>query len=126
MRTRGGNQLIRVVSPDGEVSTLTGGRFITAYKDGPLAEARFHHPVDIAVNPAGDLFVADSLNHCIRRISSDGMVSTVAGRCGYSGYVDGVAEEAEFNLPQGLTLDSEGNIYVADTRNYRIRKIVFE
>lgn len=126
LRTRGGSQLIRTVSPDGEVSTLSGGRFITAYVDGPVADARFHHPVDIAVHPAGDLFVADSLNHCIRRITPDGVVSTVAGRCGYAGYTDGPAEEAEFNLPQGVALDEAGNIYVADARNNRIRKIVFE
>jgi len=126
LRSRGGNQLIRVVSPDGEVSTLTGRRFVTGYKDGPVGEATFHHPVDIEVDAAGNLYVADSLNHCIRRISPDGMVSILAGRCGYAGYVDGLAEEAEFNLPQGLALDAEGNIYVADTRNHRIRKIIFE
>lgn len=126
LRMRGGNQLIRVVSPDGEVSTLTGQRFVTAYADGPLEKARFHHPVDIEVDAAGNLFVADSLNHCIRRISPDGMVSTVAGRCGYAGYADGPADEARFNLPQGLALDAEGNIYVADARNHRIRKIVFQ
>jgi len=126
MRTRAGNQLIRTISPDGEVSTLSGGRFITAYVDGPVADARFHHPVDIAVHPAGDLFVADSLNHCIRHISPDGIVSTVAGRCGYAGYADGVGDQAQFNLPQGLALDSDGNVYVADARNHRIRKIVFD
>lgn len=126
LRSRGGNQLIRVIGPDGEVSTLTGRRFVTAYVDGPLEDARFHHPVDIEVDAAGNLFVADSLNHCIRRISPDGMVSTVAGRCGYAGYADGPGDEAEFNLPQGLALDDEGNIYVADTRNQRIRKIIFE
>jgi sugar lactone lactonase YvrE len=126
MRSRGGSQLIRSISPHGEVSTLTGGRFVTAYVDGPVAGARFHHPVDIAIRPAGDLFVADSLNHCIRHISPDGIVSTVAGRCGYPGYADGAADEAQFNLPQGLTLDAAGNIYVADARNHRIRKIVFE
>ncbi len=126
LRSRGGNHLIRVISPDGEVSTLTGQRFVTAYADGPLEDARFHHPVDIEVDAAGNLYVADSLNHCIRRISPDGMVSTVAGRCGHAGYADGLGEEAEFNLPQGLALDAKGNIYVADTRNHRIRKIVFE
>lgn len=126
LRTRGGNQLIRVVSPDGEVSTLAGQRFVTGYADGPVEEAKFHHPVDIEVDPAGNLYIADSLNHCIRRISPDGIVSTVAGKCGYSGYADGVGTEALFNLPQGIALDAEGNIYIADTRNHRIRKIIFE
>ena len=126
LRTRGGNQLIRLVSPDGEVSTLAGQRFVTGYMDGPVEEARFHHPVDIEVDAAGNLYIADSLNHCIRLITPDGMVSTIAGKCGYSGYADGVGAEALFNLPQGIALDAEGNIYVADTRNHRIRKIVFE
>ena len=99
LRSRGGNQLIRIISPEGEVSTLSGQKFVTSYVDGPVEDARFHHPVDIEVDQAGTLYVADSLNHCIRMISPDGMVSTLAGRCGHAGYADGAGAEAEFNLP---------------------------
>jgi sugar lactone lactonase YvrE len=102
------------------VYTLVGER--TAFADGPLAQARFQLPEDIQPDGKGNLLVADRWNHRIRRISADGMVSTVAGT-GVPGYKDGPAAEAQFDNPMGVAAAADGTIYVADTFNERIRKI---
>lgn len=90
--------------------------------NGPVSIARFMEPRDVAVNAAGDIFVADSNAHVIRKISN-GVVSTFAGRFGSSGHVNGVGEVARFNYPTGLTIDGAGNLFVAEGNNHTIRKI---
>jgi sugar lactone lactonase YvrE/uncharacterized coiled-coil protein SlyX len=114
-----GNHCIRKVTPDGQVTTLAGST--AGYQDGPGAVARFNNPTAVVVDAAQNIFVADSNNHCIRRVTSSGEVSTLAG--GSEGELDGPASRAQFRNPAGLAIDSTGALYVADTSNNRIRVI---
>jgi sugar lactone lactonase YvrE len=123
------NHAIRKVSPDGVVTTVagsftgsgTGG--LIGSSDGPASGARFDHPSDVVVDGAGNIYVADSGNHAIRKIDLSGNVTTLAGDLGYSGYQDGTADSGMFNSPQGIAIDANGNIIVADTTNGLIRKV---
>ena len=115
------NDLIRKINTDGVVTTFAGdGR--RGHEDGPAAEATFFHPNGIAFNSDGDMFVADRFNSRIRRISTDGEVTTYAGT-GVRVSRDGTASTASFELPDGLVIDSDGNVFVADMDGNRIRKI---
>jgi len=112
------NQRIRRVAPDGTVTTVAGGGFsglLGAYVDGPADEARFAQPLDVAVDAAGNLYVADFLNHAIRKISVDGQVTTLAGN-GLPGGEDGAGQAASFELPNRITIDQAGNLYVTEGR----------
>jgi len=117
-----GNHSIRVISPDGRVTTLAGAEE-PGYTDGPGLEARFNFPSGIAVDTKGNLYIADTANHSIRKITPKGEVTTLAGN-GEPGDADGPASEAQFRAPEGVAVDARGNLYVADTGNHRIRKIV--
>jgi sugar lactone lactonase YvrE len=115
---------IRKVALDGQVSTVAGDPEGSAgYTDGQGAEARFNNPDAVAVDSDGNVLVADSRNHCIRKVAPDGTVSTLAGTPEEAGCQDGPAHEAGFNGPQGVAVDQEGNVFVADTGNGSIRKI---
>src|SRR5687768_1638916 len=116
----GDAQRIRRITPDGLVSTVAGGG--RGYVDGAASLARFDTPSALAIDAAGVLYVADTGNHVIRRITPDGIVSTIAGD-GVAGYRDGAAAEARFNGPVGVAVDGAGRIIVADTYNDRIRAI---
>ena len=116
----GDAQRIRRLSLGGVVSTLAGGE--RGFSDGAGAAARFNTPSGIALDPAGNLFVADTGNNAIRRIAPDGTVSTVAGD-GTTGYRDGPGAQARFNGPVGVAVDGRGRIVVADTYNDRVRAI---
>jgi len=114
------NHKIRKILPDGTVSTLAGGE--PGFADGPGVEARFNRPNGLAIDAAGVLYVTDSLNNRIRKILPDGTVSTLAG--GDPDYVDGPGVNARFRVPSGITVDSTGILYITDTYNNRIRKIL--
>ncbi len=116
----GDSNRIRRIAPDGVVSTFAGGR--EGFADGVGTAAAFHTPSALALDRKGNLYVADTGNHAIRRIAPDGSVSTLAGD-GQPGYQDGLGRAARFNGPVGLAVDKEGNVYVADTYNDRIRRI---
>ncbi|MCL2314179.1 MAG: IPT/TIG domain-containing protein [Proteobacteria bacterium] len=108
------------------VSTFVGyGKlgFGGDYADGKGIAALFYSPTDIAIDVKGNLYVADSVNHCIRVVTPEGVVGTFAGRCTQSGYADGAGSIAQFHFPRGLTMDAESNLYVADEYNHRIRKV---
>src|SRR5207253_833342 len=91
--------------------------------DGFGGDARFLNPKGIAVDSAGNVFVADSSNNTIRKITPNRVVSTFAGSPGIAGSVDGNGSEARFNFPTGVAVDLAGNVYVADNGNNTIRKI---
>ena len=105
------------------VSTLAGSAGIAGSADGTGNAARFYNPNGVATDAAGTIYVADSLNHTIRKVTSAGVVSTFAGSAGLSGSADGTGSAARFNYPAGVATDTLGNIYVADAGNNRIRKI---
>ncbi len=120
------NNTVRKVTPAGVVTTLAGlaGSFGSA--DGTGSAARFDDPEDVAVDRAGNLYVADSGNNTIRKLTpagSDWVVTTLAGLAGVSGGADGTNGAAQFNSPYGVAVDSAGNVYVADFGNNTIRKL---
>jgi sugar lactone lactonase YvrE len=128
------NNAIRKIDVNGQVSTLAGNG-VLGKKDGQGADATFNHPSDVAVTTEGIVYVADSLNHAIRKITPNGMVTTLnaassraiqirPGAATFAGeYQDGSLSEAKFNEPSGLALDNKGNLFVSDTGNQRIRYI---
>jgi len=117
-----GNSLIRKVTSAGVVSTLSGS-VGQGSANGTGGAARFYGPYKTAVDSAGNVYVADSGNHTIRKITSAGLVSTIAGRPTFPGSADGAGSDARFNTPQGVAVDNAGNLYVADTGNMDVRKI---
>jgi RHS repeat-associated protein len=125
----GGNQRIRMVrnQPDASgapvwtVSTLAGNG-TAGFVDGTGSAARFNNPQGIAVDSSGVVYVADTANNRIRRIGTDGSVTTLAGD-GTAGFQDGAGSQARFNAPQGIAVDNQGSIYVADTGNASVRAI---
>ena len=116
----GDNNRIRRITADGRVSTLAGNG--EGFLDGPGHIAAFHTPSGLALDLAGNLYVADTGNHAIRKVSPDGTVSTLAGN-GRPGFRDGAGDQAQFDAPMGVAVDASGRVYVADTYNDRIRII---
>ena len=117
------NDTIRKITPAGEVTTLAGQAGMTGSVDGFGGDARFNDPFALAVDNAGNVYVSDSANNAIRKITPSGAVVTLAGLAGYAGNADGNNNDARFWNPQGLAVDGAENIYVADTGNNIIRKI---
>lgn len=116
----GDNNRIVKIAPDGSITTLAGQR--EGFADGAGAAAAFHTPSAVAIDTSGNLYVADTGNHAIRKVTPGGAVSTLAGN-GQPGYSDGKGSAARFNGPVGVAVDKDGNVFVADTYNDRIRRI---
>jgi sugar lactone lactonase YvrE len=115
------NHRIRKVTPSGVVTTLAGsGR--NAFADGTGQAASFNYPHGVALDLAGNLYVADAGNQRIRKVTPAGAVTTLAGS-GHVGSADGAGTEATFHDPTSVAVDAMGNVYVADTNNHRIRKV---
>ncbi len=114
---------IRAIDPSGVVSTLAGIAGSPGAMNGPRGMATLNLPSDVALGVAGALIIADTGNHVIRRLSQDGVVSSVAGQAGTAGFGDGPAGEALFSSPSGVAVDEGGRIYVADTGNHVVRRI---
>ncbi len=122
------NQLIRKVSPTGDVTTVAGTPGVPGSTNGPAASARFNAPQQVAVDSDGNLYVADSGNHVIRMITAVGVVSTYAGRAGTPGSTDGIGGAARFNSPSGVAVYQPAvpgpvTLVVADSGNSTIRLI---
>jgi hypothetical protein len=115
------NNTIRKITPVGVVSTLAGLASNSGSADGIGSAARFSYPQDIAVDNLGNVFVADSANHIVRKITRAGLVTTLAGSPGNSGTDDGTSSTVRFNYPTGAAMDSTGHLYIADNYNYTIR-----
>jgi sugar lactone lactonase YvrE len=119
-----GNNTIRKMTPEGVVTTLAGcATCASGSTDGSGTNALFRSPSGVAVDNAGNLYVADSGNHTIRQVTTGGVVRTLAGLAGSSGSADGVGSDARFNAPVGLATDTTGNLYVADVQNHTIRLV---
>jgi sugar lactone lactonase YvrE len=114
---------IRKVTAAGVISTLAGTAGSSGTSNGSGSTARFNSPFDLAVDTAGNIFVADQGNHTIRKITPAGSVTTLAGLGGTTGAVDGSGSVARFNKPSGIARDATNNLYVADRENHAIRKI---
>ncbi len=119
----GGNHTIRKISPARDVTTLAGSAGNAGSTDGLNGLARFQNPQGLAVDGAGNLYVADTGNNTIRKITPAGDVTTLAGLAGNAGSADGPGNTARFDHPSGPAVDSAGNVYVADSHNHTIRKI---
>ena len=117
------NHTIRKLTPGGVVTTLAGLAGTPGSADGPAGVARFYCPQGVAVDSVGNVYVADTYNHTIRKVAPWGTVTTLAGLAGSSGSADGTGSAARFSYPYGVAVDSAGNVYVADTSNYTIRKV---
>jgi sugar lactone lactonase YvrE len=120
------NNCIRTFK-DGKVGTFAGkcvsGSDKGGHKDGPVSKAQFNQPNAVEVAPDGTVYVADTFNHCIRKIK-DGKVTTFTGQPGQQGYYDGPIKDALFNGPQGVSLGKDGSLYIVDFGNYRIRRVI--
>jgi len=117
------NDTIRKVTADGAVTTVAGSANAIGFADGTGAAARFNFPSGVAVDSSGNLYVADTTNNLIRKITPGGAVSTLAGVQNVAGFDDGTGSGALFNHPGGMAVDAAGNIYLADTGNSTVRKI---
>ena len=120
-----GNGLVRKIDAAGTITTLAGtGTRGYAGDGGPAAEAQLNYPSGVAVDAAGNVYVADSGNHRVRKIDAAGTITTLAGTetWGYAGD-GGPAAEAQLNSTRGVAVDAAGNVYVADSGNHRVRKI---
>jgi sugar lactone lactonase YvrE len=115
-----GNNRIRKIAADGTVSTLAG-QATAGYVDATGADARFDFPVAIALDAAGDLYVADSGNHKIRKVTAAGIVTTFTGTT--RGNADGARATAMLDRPMGVAVDKDGSLYVSDTYNHRVVKV---
>ena len=113
---------IDVTDPENTFQKIAG---VTSggHRDGPLDVAQFREPEQIFCDDDGNIYVADSNNHCIRRITPDNMVETVLGMPGTAGWKDGTKDEALFNHPRGIGIGKDGSVYVADFGNSRVRKL---
>ncbi|KAA9338513.1 hypothetical protein F0P96_06685 [Hymenobacter busanensis] len=117
------NHVIRKITAAGQVSTLAGTAGQKGFADGIGPAARLFNPVGLALDAQGTLYVADTGNNVIRKITPDGAISTLAGAAGLPGTADGVGAAARFNQPHALAVDAAGNVLVADTYNHTVRRI---
>jgi len=117
------NNTIRKITPFGVVTTLAGLVSATGSADGTGSVARFNLPEGEATDIAGNVYIADTASSTIRKMTPGGTVTTIAGQAGVQGLTDGTGTGSLFNQPEALTVDTAGNIYVADTGNAAIRKI---
>jgi len=115
------NHAIRKITTNGTVTTFAG-KGTYGFRNGTGTNAMFNYPIGVAVDGSNNVFVADSDNCLIRKIATNGVVTTLAGN-GLDGFVDGTGTNASFSFPQGVAVDGDGNVFVADAGNNAVRKI---
>jgi uncharacterized protein (TIGR03437 family) len=124
-----GDHLVRKVSgTTGIITTVAGTSGSPGFSGdgGPAKSAKLHNPTGVAVDSAGNLYIADSLNNRVRKVDTNGVITTFAGSSNTfaSGVGDGAAAaSANLNVPKGVAVDGSGNVYIADFGNYRVRKV---
>jgi sugar lactone lactonase YvrE len=118
----GGNTVYKFDSAGTTATVWAGQAGVPGTSDGAGTAAQFNSPTGLAVDGSGNVYVADTANSTIRKISSSGVVTTLAGVPGEPGAADGAAGSAHFNYPEGVAVDSSGKVYVADTLNSTIRQ----
>jgi sugar lactone lactonase YvrE len=118
-----GNNTIRRITPEGVVTTVAGLAGTVGSTDGAGIYARFNYPASLAVDHLGNIYVADLYNSIIRKVTSHGTVTTIAGQAGIAGSVNGKGGKALFNFPISIAVDGLENIYVADMLNNAIRRV---
>jgi uncharacterized protein (TIGR03437 family) len=120
-----GNNRIRRVAPDGMITTYAGGGHAGPGDGGPASAAQLQTPRNVAIDTAGNLYIAEFEGHRVRKVTPDGRIATVAGN-GVAGYRGdgGLAANAQLAFPAGLAIDRTGVLYIADSQNQRIRKIM--
>jgi sugar lactone lactonase YvrE len=121
-----GNHCVRRIDPDGTIHTVAGtGKSGYSGDGGPATEAELNNPVGVALDAHGRLYIADTENHCVRRLDLDGTIHTVVGTCTERGDrgEGGPPTEARLDRPYGVTVSPDGDLYVVDTYNHRIRRV---
>ncbi len=123
--TDSGNSRVLKISPGGVITTVAGiGTSGYSGDGGAAVSAQLNWPKDVALDSSGNLYIADTANNRIRKVSPDGIITTIAGNGSFSISGDGgPAISASLNIPSGIALDGAGNIYIGDTNNFRVRKI---
>ena len=119
------NNRVRKLS-GGTISTVAGnGVYAYSGDNGPAIQAQLNSPQAVAADAAGNFYIADTANHVVRKVAANGTITTLAGNgSAGSGGDNGAATSAQLNKPAGVTVDSAGNVYIADTANSRVRKVV--
>src|SRR5687768_6187696 len=112
-----------VLPAQDSVTTLAGKALMSGAINGPADSALFGDPAALVADATGNLYIADSKNHVIRKIGTNGVVSTFAGRAGTPGSSNGGSSQAQFDTPSGITIAPDGDFYVSDTGNHIIRRI---
>ena len=117
------NSTLRRITAEGKVSTMAGQPGLNGHRDGPIHRALFNTPVGIAVAPDGTIYVSEFFNQDVRKITTQGEVSTLAGNPAQRGDADGKGAAALFRKPQQLCVDAAGNVILADGGNHKVRRI---
>jgi sugar lactone lactonase YvrE len=121
--TDSSSHTIRKITPQGVVTTVAGTPRVSGTNDGPAATALFNQPWGLSLDPQTNIYVADTGNNTIRKITPDGMVTTLAGRPGVAGSADGTNDSATFYTPSSVVMNNEGALYVSEWDGQRIRKL---